>query len=194
MTGPETNSAVAPPVTLAQVFMAFLKIGLSGFGSTVVHARRLMVEQWRWLSAAEFDDIWARCQALPGANVVNWSVCVGARFHGASGSVVAVLGIIGAPVLIVMLLGWMHSQYGNRPEIQAMLRGVSPVVAGLIFSTATKMAMGPRLRSWMAVFPLLSFGAVVLAKLPLATVLGVGLPLAIAAAWYRERRAARGEA
>lgn len=179
------------PTSLSALFIAFLKIGLSGFGSTVVHARRMMVEDWRWLSAAEFDDIWARCQALPGANVVNWSVCVGARFHGPWGSLVAVLGIIGAPVLIVMLLATLHAHYGDRPEVHAMLHGVSPVVAGLIFSTATKMALGPRLRSWMAIFPVLSFCAVVLAKLPLATVLGVCLPLSIAAAWLREHRAGK---
>jgi chromate transport protein ChrA len=94
-----------------------------------------------------------------------------------------------------MLLGWLHTVYGNRPEVHALLRGVSPVVAGLIFSTATKMALGPRLRSWLAIFPVLSFCAVVWARLPLATVLGICLPLSIAAAWLRERQMDRtGEA
>ncbi len=182
------DTGTAPPDSLAEVFWAFLKIGISGFGSTVVHARRMMVEEWRWLSAAEFDDIWSVCQALPGPNVVNWALCVGARFRGAAGAATAVLGIIGAPILIVMLLGLLHSLYGNRPEVHALLRGVSPVAAGLILSTAVKMAMGPRLRSWMAIFPVLSFCAVVVFKLSLGMILAVLLPLSVLAAWFRSRQ------
>jgi len=45
-------------------------------------ARRMLVEERRWLNAEEFTDVLSLCQLLPGPNIVNVAVCVGARFHG----------------------------------------------------------------------------------------------------------------
>src|SRR3989442_6036116 len=43
---------------------------------------RSLVEKRRWLSAEEFTDVLSLCQLLPGPNIVNVAVCVGARYHG----------------------------------------------------------------------------------------------------------------
>jgi len=37
-------------------------------------ARRMLVEERRWLSAEEFTEILSLCQLLPGPNVVNVAV------------------------------------------------------------------------------------------------------------------------
>ena len=179
------------PLRLSELFIAFLKIGVSGFGGTMVYARRMMVEEWRWLTPDEFTDIWSLCQLLPGPNVINWAVCVGARFRGAAGAVSAVLGMILAPIAIVMILALLHSLYGDRPEVHALLRGIAPVAAGLLVATAIKMALTPRLYSWIAIFAIVSFLAVVAARLSLALVLGVLIPLSIAGAWWQRRRRVR---
>jgi len=45
-------SALAPPkvVTLTDLFTAFLKVGMSGFGGVLPFARRMLVEEQRWLT------------------------------------------------------------------------------------------------------------------------------------------------
>ena len=47
----------AQPRSLIQLFLGFLSVGMYGFGGVLPWARRLIVEQKRWLSASEFTDM-----------------------------------------------------------------------------------------------------------------------------------------
>src|SRR4051794_3994346 len=94
---PETARA-PEPVTLGALFTGFFSIGVSGFGGVLPFARRLLVEQKRWLDEAEFNDVLGMCQILPGPNVVNVSIVVGSRFHGLAGAAAAFSGLLLAPL------------------------------------------------------------------------------------------------
>ncbi len=48
-------------------------------------ARRMMVEQRRWLTPEQFNEAYAVCTMLPGANIVNFSVVFGSRVRGPLG-------------------------------------------------------------------------------------------------------------
>ena len=48
------------------LFLAFLSVGLSGFGGVLPFARRMLVDQKAWLDEAEFVETLALCQSLPG--------------------------------------------------------------------------------------------------------------------------------
>ena len=85
------------PPSERELFMAFLAIGLSAFGGALPWARRVLVERKRWMSPDAFNETLALCQALPGPNVVNLSVVVGARYAGPRGAASALLGLIGVP-------------------------------------------------------------------------------------------------
>lgn len=178
-----------PFVSLPRLFFAFMQIGISGFGSTVVYAHRVVVEDWRWMSNEEFLDLWAVCQMLPGPNVVNWSVAAGSRLRGAPGAVVAVLGLVIAPVCIALTLGVLYARYGEVPAVHAALRGIAAAGAGLLIATAVKMAQTPRVYSWMAGFSVLAFLAVGVMRWSLALALAALIPLSIAGAWWRAQRA-----
>ena len=65
--------------SLPQLFLAFLTMSLSGFGGVLPWARRMLVEERRWMTAQEFNDAYALCQFLPGPNIVNLSVVFGSR-------------------------------------------------------------------------------------------------------------------
>ena len=69
-------SAAAPIPTHAELFLAFFKITLSGFGGTLPWTRRMFVEEKRWMTAEEFNEAFALCQFLPGPNIVNLTVGV----------------------------------------------------------------------------------------------------------------------
>ena len=56
--------------TVAELFTAFLALGLIGFGGVLPLARRMVVEQRRWLNPAEFTDLLGLCQFLPGGNII----------------------------------------------------------------------------------------------------------------------------
>lgn len=185
------DGAVAAP-GLLELFRGFLEIALSGFGGVLPWARRVMVEKRRWLTPDEFTDLLSLCQFLPGPNIVNMSVAVGARFRGPAGATVAFFGLLGAPVAIVLVLGMLHSVYGHVPQVQAVISGISAVASGLLVATGLRMVVAPRMRSWVLVFAALAFLCVALLRLPLAPVLLLLAPLSIAAAWCRLRAAPPG--
>jgi chromate transport protein ChrA len=100
----ETSSVPA----LKELFLRFTQISLSGFGGVMPFARRMLVEERRWLSAEEFTDVLSLCQLLPGPNIVNVAVCVGARYHGVRGAVAAFAGLMTAPFFIMLALGALY--------------------------------------------------------------------------------------
>ena len=88
-----------------------------GFGGVLPFARRMIVEQRRWLTAAEFTDLLALCQFLPGPNICNMTVALGRRYHGAAGALASILGLMGAPVTIAVALGVVYGRYGGLPTV-----------------------------------------------------------------------------
>lgn len=185
-----TSPASPPPVQevgLVDLFVGFTRVGLSGFGGVLPWARRLLVEEKRWLSGAEFNTLLGLCQFLPGPNVVNLAVVVGARFARGPGAWSAVLGLLLGPMLIVMGLGWLYGLYGKLLLAQNILHGVSLIGAGLLFATAIKMAKNIKGKGrWLPFTGLVCFGLLVLhGSLPV--VMLSLLLLAFAAAWWQLR-------
>ncbi|HTQ73940.1 MAG TPA: chromate transporter [Burkholderiales bacterium] len=176
-----------PRPGIAELFIRFTRVGVSGFGGVMPWARRMLVEERRWLSAEEFNEALSLCQVLPGPNIVNMAVCIGTRFRGALGAFAAVMGLMCAPFAIVLVLGALFTHYGGLPTISAVFRGISAAAAGLIVAMGIKMAASPRLRSPMAVFALAAFVGVGLVRLPLGVFLLVAVPASVAAAAWRSR-------
>jgi chromate transporter len=167
------------------LFLAFLQVGLSGFGGVLPFARRELVERRGWLSAAEFNETLALCQSIPGPNVVNLSVVVGSRFGGPAGALAAPAGLLLAPVALVLVLAVLWNRYGALGHIPSAIRGLSAAAAGLAAATTLKMAR-PVLASapWTAGPIVLSaFVGVGLLRLPLPWVLFALAPISILIAW-----------
>jgi chromate transporter len=188
---PDIPAAAEPPGVL-QLFLAFAKISLSGFGGVLVFARRAIVEKYRWMSADEFNETYALCHFLPGPNICNLSVVFGARIRGIPGSVAAFSGLVGPPVIIVSALAMVYARYGEIPALQRTLAGVSCAAVGLVIGVAARM-MGPlvRRRDPVALGFLISvFLAIGVLRLPLPPVLLVAIPISIAVTYAMRRRLA----
>ncbi len=182
----DSSLPIAAP-SLADLFLAFTGIAIMGFGGVLPWARRMLVEQRRWLTAEEFTEVFSLGQFLPGGNVVNMSVVIGQRFHGVLGSIAAAAGLLVGPTLIVTGLGALYLEYGQVPVVQNALHGMTAAAAGLILSLAAKMAM-PLFRRDAIVplaFAVLTFIGIGIFWLPLFAVLVVLVPLSIAVAWWR---------
>jgi chromate transporter len=65
----ETTEKKSPSGSPAEVFLTFLKLGLTSFGGPIAHLgyfRTEIVERRRWLSDEQFGQLLAICQFLPG--------------------------------------------------------------------------------------------------------------------------------
>jgi len=181
------SSPSAPSPTLLELFVAFALIALCGFGGVLAWSRRMLVEERKWMTAEEFNDAYALCQFLPGPNVVNLSVIFGRRIRGLLGAVVALVGLLGPPFVIVSVIGFVYARFGEVPALQRMLIGVAAAAAGLVLGTCAKMAL-PLLRDRFGITPLIAlatFASVGVLRWPLPWALAVLVPLSIAIAWVR---------
>ncbi len=175
-------------VTLGQLFLGFCLIGLSGFGGVLPWARRYIVDRYGWLAPDEFAALLGLCQIMPGPNVMNLSIAIGARFQGWRGAIAAPLGIMLAPMAIVLALGLAWLRYGELPAVQAMLRGISAVGAGLILATGLKMLREYRREMRAMILVALTFAAVAVLRWPMLLVVGILVPGGLLMALDRKGR------
>jgi chromate transporter len=190
---PDISTATPPTQPgLLELFVAFAKMSLAGFGGVLVWARRGIVDQHRWMTAEEFNETFALCHFLPGPNIVNLSVVFGSRFRGIPGGIAAFAGLVGPPAVIVTLLAALYSRYGEIDALRRILAGVSSVAVGLLLAVVFRMMM-PLIRKRDLV-GLLILAAVFIAigvlRLPLPAVLLVAIPLSIAITLVMRRRVA----
>lgn len=185
----ESTPIPVPPAPIVpnplQLFVAFSLISVSGFGGVLYWSRRMMVDERKWMTAEEFNEAYALCNFLPGPNIVNFSVVFGRQVGGTVGALVALLGLLGPPFLLVTLLGLLYAYYGDIPALQRILAGVAAAAAGLTISTGLKMA-GPLLRQrpgFAHALAMAAFLAVGILGWPIYWVLGALIPCGIAAAW-----------
>jgi len=170
---------MARPQSLTDLFVSFTLLALQGFGGVLAVVQRELVENKRWMTKEEFVEEWAVAQIMPGPNVVNLSITLGARYFGLRGALVALAGMLTFPLLVVLVLALVYAQFAANPQVAGALRGMGAVAAGLI--TATGLKLVPALKKNVLGMPLCvalglaSFVTIAWLKLPLAWVLlGLG--------------------
>jgi len=184
---PPSTSLASGPSSPGVLFFAFMQLALQGFGGVLPVARHALVEKRRWLTMDAFTDVLARSQALPGPNIVNVGVSLGARWFGLRGVFAALAGLMLVPFMLMMVLCAFYASFASTPEVAGALRGVAAVSAGLIIGTALRMTASPRMRSWRALFGVAAFVAVSVMRLSSVPVLLIAAPLSIVSAWWSQR-------
>jgi chromate transporter len=143
-------------VTALDVFLAFLKQGLTAFGGPVAHLgyfRREFVERRGWISEAAFADILGLCHFLPGPASSQMGMAIGLRQAGLPGALAAFAGFTlpaGAAMIAFAFLepqitlrfgdGWLHG----------LKIAAAAVVAQALVQMARTLARGP-IRAGMAI-------------------------------------------
>src|SRR5258705_10343373 len=174
---------------LLELFVAFAKMSLAGFGGVLVWARRGIVDQHRWMTAEEFNETFALCHFLPGPNIVNLSVVFGSRFRGVAGGFAAFAGLIGPPMVIATVLAALYARYGEIDALRRILAGISCAAVGLLIAVVLKMMM-PLIRKRDAVgliILLAVFIAIGLLRLPLPAVLLAAVPFSLGVTFFLRR-------
>lgn len=163
------------PRSPTQLFVAFTLLALQGFGGVLAIVQRELVERRRWLTQEEFLEDWAVAQIMPGPNVVNISLMIGARHFGLRGALAALAGMLLVPLAVLLLVALAYAHYATHPAMAGALRGMGSVAAGLIAATGFKLfgalkknALG--MPACMTIFAL-ALIAIALLRVPLAYVL-----------------------
>lgn len=186
------SEALREPQSTGELFRVFNRMALQGFGGVLAVAQRELVERERWLSREQFLQEFSLAQVLPGPNVVNLALMIGDRFFGWRGAAAALGGMLGAPLLIVLLLAALYGQFMHLPAVAGALRGMGAVAAGLVIATALKLAGALRgnVLGWRlgALFAAATFVAVGVLRWPMVGVVLILGAASVATAWGRSAR------
>lgn len=167
------------PTSLTDLFVSFTLLALQGFGGVLAVVQRELVEKKRWMTREEFIEEWSVAQIMPGPNVINLAVVIGARYFGFRGALVAVAGMLALPLMVVIALALVYAEFAGNPHVASALRGMGAVAAGLITATGLKLSTALKTHplgiAFCAVLGVATFVAIALLRLPLIWVLlGLG--------------------
>lgn len=130
---------MSAPRSLADLYWSFTWLALQGFGGVLAVVQREIVERKKWLTPEEFVEDWAVAQILPGPNVVNLSLMIGARHFGVRGAMAALAGMLSLPLLVALALTVLYGQFADLAWVAGALRGMGAVAGGLIIATGLKL-------------------------------------------------------
>ena len=120
---------------LAQLFYSFFKIGaftIGGGYAMIPLMEKELVDRRQWIDKEDFMDTMAVAQAMPGIFAVNMATQIGQRLRGLRGAIVAVLGNILVPILIIIGLAIFFHQLRGNAVVEAIFKGIRPAVVALI--------------------------------------------------------------
>jgi len=169
---------------LLELYLGFLSIGARSFGGVLPWAHRVMVEERRWIAPADFAEVLALCQFLPGPNVGNVSVVLGRRWFGPLGSLVAFAGLMALPLVWVFALALLYADFSPYPGVKSVVMGVGIAGGGLFIGTAFKLAKPLAQKPWGMALAVACFGVISIGRVSLFAV----LPVAALLGWFAARR------
>ena len=123
-----------------QLFWAFFKIGLFGFGGGAAMIPLIqfeLVEHYEWVTSAEFTNMVAISQMTPGPIGINCATYAGYLASGnVFGSALATFALVLPSFIIMMIVARMIQKMKDNPYMEAAMRGLRPAIVGLIAAAA----------------------------------------------------------
>ena len=125
-----------PPVLfeLALQFLVLSLLSIGGANAIIpeIHLRAVDIE--RWMTDADFSQMFALSQAAPGPNVLIVSL-IGWKVAGVAGALVAMLAMCGPSSVLTYQVARVWDRFRDAPLRIAIERGLAPVTAGLILAS-----------------------------------------------------------
>jgi len=125
------------------LFLEFFKVGLFCFGGAfgMIPLIEETVLAHGWLTESQFYDFIGVCESTPGPIAINMATYIGAQQAGILGSACATLGVVLPSFVIILLIAAVLKNFTGNRLFQGFLRGVQPVIIGLILSTGILLLM-----------------------------------------------------
>lgn len=130
--------------TLLQLFASTLYISAFTFGGgfvIVTFMKKKFVDELHWIDEKEMLDITALAQSSPGAIAVNAAILVGWNVAGLPGMIVAVLGTIIPPMVIILVISLFYAAFAANEYVALVLKGMQAGVAAVILDVVCGLGL-----------------------------------------------------
>lgn len=138
---PKTEK-VSKKKILGKLFVATLYLSAFTFGGgyvIVTLMKKKFVDEYHWIEENEMLDLVAIAQSSPGAIAVNGAIVVGYKLAGIIGTMVAILGTILPPFVIISVISVCYNAFRSNFYVAEMLSGMQAGVGAVIASVTYDM-------------------------------------------------------
>ncbi|MDO9622416.1 MAG: chromate efflux transporter [Pseudomonas sp.] len=176
---PPSEHAAPPPVSLAEAFWFWLKLGLISFGGpagqiSIMHQE--LVEKRRWLSERRFLHALNYCMLLPGPEAQQLATYIGWLMHRTWGGVIAGVLFVLPSLFILIGLSWVYIAFGDVPLVAGIFYGIKPAVTAIVMQAAWRIGSRALKNNWLWGIAGASFVAIFALNVPFPLiVLGAAL-------------------
>lgn len=121
-------------MSLFELFFFFFRISSVTFGGGVAILGMVQLEEEKRknIDQEKFTNMISLAASMPGSLAVSISWLMGKHHKGVIGGLVAVLGTILPPFLIVLFASPFILKYSDVPQVQGFFRGVLAATAAII--------------------------------------------------------------
>jgi len=129
---------------LLLLFLNTLYISAFTFGGgfvIITFMKRTFVDKYHWIDEEEMLDLTALAQSSPGAIAVNAAILVGWKICGFLGMIVAVIGTILPPMIILSIISFIYATFITNPYVAIVLKGMQAGVAAVILDVVCELGI-----------------------------------------------------
>ena len=127
---------------LIKLFFSMLYISAFTFGGgfvIITFMKRKFVDELHWIDEQEMLDMTALAQSSPGAIAVNAAILVGWHVAGFAGMIVAVIGTILPPMIILSVISFFYAAFASNHYVALTLKGMQAGVAAVILDVVCSL-------------------------------------------------------
>ena len=127
---------------LWELFFTFLKIGSVSFGggyAMLPILTREFVDKREWATDTELNDYFAIGQVTPGIIAVNVATFIGNKRKGVVGGIVATIGLVTVPVIIITLISALLTNFADIAIVKHAFAGIRVAVCVLIVNALLRL-------------------------------------------------------
>lgn len=182
MTAEGGAGAAVPAVrpSLWQIAAVFGEISMTAFGGAqVVRMRRASTRERGWLTDEGFLEMLSVANVVPGPTPINTATLLGLRMRGVPGAIVAFLACTFPAFFILLGVAWLLATYPNLGWLHGAVVGCAAAAVGMTVANAIEMSKRFFGKLLEAGFMVVTFGTVVVFRVPIEIVLLVYVPVSM---------------
>jgi chromate transporter len=139
---------VSPLATMALRFTLLSLVAVGGITSVIPEIHRTVVEVNRWVTDAEFTQMFVIARAAPGPNMLVVTL-IGWQVAGLPGALVATAAICVPSCTLGYFVARVWDRFRGAPWRRAVEAGLAPITVGLVLATGWLVARGAA-TDWLA--------------------------------------------
>ncbi len=117
------------------LFWGFFKVGILGYGGgpgSISLIQSVAVDGYHWMDNAQFSEVLAVGNALPGPIATKLAASIGWQTAGPVGALAALAGVVLPSMVLMLGLFQLLTTYRKNPYVHGLIQGVKPIVVVLL--------------------------------------------------------------